>query len=64
MKANEDFLIWEELKSALDELETVLKTKNPTHIRDFMKRIVDGYRPLTEIVDWTYLNRSTGGRSF
>lgn len=50
MKANEDFLSWEDLKIKLDTLENALNLNNILLIRESLKDLVAGYQP-EDLVD-------------
>jgi FlaA1/EpsC-like NDP-sugar epimerase len=63
MKAHEDFIGWMELKERLVSLESALNTNNVNAIRDLMIKLVAGYVPDDEIVDWVYLRQGSGVNS-
>jgi len=50
MKANENYLIWEDLKIKLDTLENALNLNNILLIRESLKDLVAGYQP-EDLVD-------------
>jgi hypothetical protein len=50
MKANENYLIWEDLKIKLDTLENALNLNNILLIRESLKDLVTGYQP-EDLVD-------------
>lgn len=54
MKAHEDFLPWVELEPELRSLEMALSVNDIGVIRLIMKKLVNGYSPSEEIVDWIY----------
>jgi FlaA1/EpsC-like NDP-sugar epimerase len=54
MKAHEDFLPWQKLKSKLVELETALDANDVPMIRSHLEDIVTGYQPDGEVVDWVW----------
>jgi FlaA1/EpsC-like NDP-sugar epimerase len=57
MKANEDFIAWEELETKLNALEVALNVNDVGVIRLMMKQLVIGYSPSDDIVDWVYLQQ-------
>ncbi len=57
MKAHEEFIRWEELEGKLDALAIALSVNDVGVIRLMMEKLVSGYRPSEEIVDWVYLEQ-------
>jgi FlaA1/EpsC-like NDP-sugar epimerase len=57
MKANEEFIAWEELEGKLNALEVALSVNDVGVIRLMMKQLVSGYIPSNDIVDWVYLEQ-------
>jgi FlaA1/EpsC-like NDP-sugar epimerase len=57
MKAQEEFLPWEELEAKLNALEMALNVNDVGVIRTMMQQLVYGYTPSDEIVDWVYLEQ-------
>jgi FlaA1/EpsC-like NDP-sugar epimerase len=57
MKAQEEFLPWEELEAKLSALEMALNVNDVGVIRIMMQQLVYGYAPSDEIVDWVYLEQ-------
>ena len=57
MKAHEEFLPWAELEGKLNSLEMVLNVNDVGVIRLIMEKLVTGYTPSDEIVDWVYLEQ-------
>jgi FlaA1/EpsC-like NDP-sugar epimerase len=57
MKAHEEFTPWAELESKLDALEMALNVNDVGVIRLMMQKLVAGYTPTGEIVDWVYLEQ-------
>lgn len=55
MKANEEFLPWEELKPKLDALSVALGVNDVPVIRRMLENLVVGYQPAGDIVDWVQL---------
>jgi FlaA1/EpsC-like NDP-sugar epimerase len=55
MKANEEFLQWDELESKLNILNGALESNNVPVIRTLLKELVPGYHPETEVVDWVWM---------
>jgi len=57
MKAHEDFLSWSDLEAKLNTLEMALNVNDVGVIRLMMEKLVTGYTPSDEIVDWVYLEQ-------
>ena len=57
MKAHEDFLSWSDLEAKLNTLEMALNVNDVGVIRLMMEKLVNGYTPSDEIVDWVYLEQ-------
>lgn len=57
MKAHEEFIPWTELEDKLKSLELALNVNDIDVIRLMMKKLVAGYVPSNEIVDWVYLEQ-------
>jgi FlaA1/EpsC-like NDP-sugar epimerase len=57
MKAHEEFLPWAELEGQLRSLEMALNVNDVGVIRLMMEKLVTGYTPSDEIVDWVYLEQ-------
>ena len=57
MKAHEEFIPWAELEGQLSSLELALNVNDVGVIRLMMEKLVTGYTPGDEIVDWVYLER-------
>lgn len=62
MKAHEDFLSWTVLEEKLRELSAAMDANNIGAMRALMQRIVSGYAPNGDIVDWIYLKQEAAGR--
>ena len=56
--ANEEFLEWEVLKTALDQLIAAARRDDCEQIRVLLRQLVSGYQPQGEIVDLLYQRRS------
>ena len=54
MRAQEDLLPWARLEDDLKKLEMLLNVNDVGAIRIMLERLVSGYRPSTNIVDWIY----------
>ena len=52
MKANEDFLPWPELKDYLEQLSQMVEENDVAAIRSLLAKLVTGFAPSAEIVDW------------
>jgi FlaA1/EpsC-like NDP-sugar epimerase len=57
MKAHEEFIPWAELEGQLRSLEMALNVNDVGVIRLMMEKLVAGYTPSDEIVDWVYLEQ-------
>ncbi|MGX1017715.1 FlaA1/EpsC-like NDP-sugar epimerase [Pseudomonas sp. Y3 TE3536] len=57
MSASEDFLTWEELKDALNQLLGAAAADDFVRVRQLLRETVIGYAPEGEIVDWIYQQR-------
>ncbi|MEJ2754489.1 MAG: nucleoside-diphosphate sugar epimerase/dehydratase [Gammaproteobacteria bacterium] len=54
LRAQDDYLPWSELKEKLNSLRTALECNDVDVIRGILERLVSGYKPNGEIVDWVY----------
>jgi FlaA1/EpsC-like NDP-sugar epimerase len=57
MKAHEEFMPWAEFEAQLSALEIALNVNDVGVIRLIMQKLVPGYNPSDEIVDWVYLEQ-------
>lgn len=57
MKAHEEFIPWADLGGKLNALEMALHINDAGVIRLMMEKLVSGYTPSDEIVDWVYLEQ-------
>lgn len=57
MKAHEDFIPWSELEGSLEALLIALGLNDVTTIRMMMAKLVSGYTPNGDIVDWVFIER-------
>lgn len=57
MKANEDYLDWESLKSRMVVLVEAIREDDFIRVRQILRELVSGYCPEGEIVDWVYQQR-------
>lgn len=55
MKAHEEFVAWSDLETTLKALEMALDVNDVSVIRLMMQKLVTGYTPNAEIVDWVYM---------
>ena len=51
MRAEEDFLVWEELQNLLNKLQMACREMALTEIRAILLEAVDGFEPKEEISD-------------
>jgi FlaA1/EpsC-like NDP-sugar epimerase len=63
MRAEEDFLLWDELKPLLDQLWTACQRLDCTKAREVLLRAVVGYSPTKEVEDLVWRQRNTGTRA-
>jgi FlaA1/EpsC-like NDP-sugar epimerase len=52
MKAHEEFLSWDDLQQELEKLNVALDTCDAQLIRTMLKKLVPGYQPNGDAVDW------------
>ena len=52
MKAHEEFLSWSDLQQELEKLDLALDACDGKLIRDMVKKLVPGYQPNGDVVDW------------
>jgi FlaA1/EpsC-like NDP-sugar epimerase len=57
VKAHEDFVPWSELEDRLKSLEIALGVNDVSVIRLMMAKLVSGYTPSAEIVDWVFMEQ-------
>ena len=57
MKANEDFIAWSDLESRLRELSGALDVNDVSTIRLMITKLVSGYTPSGDIVDWIFMEQ-------
>ncbi len=58
MKAHEAFVSWEEMQGALLELDAALQANDVPALREFLAKMVHGYVPSNDVVDWVYLKNN------
>lgn len=58
MRASENRLDWEALKTVLDSLALAIADDNYPAIRELFAEVVDGYHPESGVVDWIHLHHS------
>ncbi len=63
MKAQEEFLPWTELEDSLRSLDMALGVNDVSVIRLMLQKLVPGYTPSDEIVDWVYLAQEAEAQS-
>ncbi|WP_160083248.1 nucleoside-diphosphate sugar epimerase/dehydratase [Pseudomonas sp. 8AS] len=59
MRANEEYLSWEALKVALNELLSAVGHDDYDKVRQLLRKMVNGYSPEGEIVDWLHVQHRT-----
>jgi FlaA1/EpsC-like NDP-sugar epimerase len=57
MRAQEEFIPWDQYEAKLKSLELALNVNDVGVIQLMMQRLVAGYVPSDEIVDWVYLEQ-------
>ena len=62
MRAQEDFLAWPVLETELQSLQQALAANDVAQIRSSMEKLVSGYVPNAEIVDWIYMAQEAESR--
>jgi FlaA1/EpsC-like NDP-sugar epimerase len=55
MRAHEDFIPWSDLEGSLEALQVALSVNDISVMRLMMAKLVSGYRPNGDIVDWVYM---------
>jgi FlaA1/EpsC-like NDP-sugar epimerase len=63
MRAEEDYLPWEELKPLLDHIWTACQRLDCTKAREVLLRAVIGYSPTKEVEDLVWRQRDVGARA-
>jgi FlaA1/EpsC-like NDP-sugar epimerase len=57
LKAQENFVPWEQLQGQLHSLNLALSVNDVPLIRSFLQKLVTGYQPSDEVVDWVHLEQ-------
>jgi len=57
MRANEEHLPWEQLKTRVGELLDAVEHDDYERVRQLLRETVSGYKPEGEIVDWIHMKR-------
>jgi FlaA1/EpsC-like NDP-sugar epimerase len=57
LKAHEKFVPWERLEGQLHSLNLALSVNDVPLIRSFLQKLVTGYQPSDEVVDWVHLEQ-------
>ena len=57
LKAQEKFVPWEQLQGQLHSLNLALSVNDVPLIRSFLQKLVAGYQPSDEVVDWVHLEQ-------
>ena len=57
LKAHEKFVPWEQLQGQLHSLNLALSVNDVPLIRNFLQKLVTGYQPSDEVVDWVHLEQ-------
>jgi FlaA1/EpsC-like NDP-sugar epimerase len=62
MRAEEDFLPWDEIKPLLDQLWNACQRLDCNKVREILLRAVAGYVPTKEVEDLVWRQRNAGAR--
>jgi FlaA1/EpsC-like NDP-sugar epimerase len=57
LKAQEKFVPWEQLQEQLHSLNLALSVNDVPLIRSYLQKLVTGYQPSDEVVDWVHLEQ-------
>ena len=55
MKANEQYLSWQQLQGKLNALSIAMSVNDVPVIRAMLQELVSGYQPSGEVVDWVHM---------
>jgi FlaA1/EpsC-like NDP-sugar epimerase len=58
LRAHDDFLTWENLEPELDTLLMAINLNDIGVVRKILEKVVNGYQPNEEVVDWIFLEQS------
>ena len=58
MKAQEEFMPWDELQARLNALQTCMQANDVPAIRGMLQELVPGYSPTGDVVDWVSMAQS------
>jgi FlaA1/EpsC-like NDP-sugar epimerase len=61
MRANEEFVPWPEFQKSLEQLSWIVEKNDVVAMRSLLARLVSGYSPSADIVDW--VNNATDPRA-
>ena len=56
MRADEECIEWNELKSKLEILRSSMEASDIQRLQQIIKELVPGYKPSSPLVDWSYLS--------
>ena len=57
LKAQEKFMPWEQLQGQLHSFNLALSVNDVPLIRSFLQKLVTGYQPSDDVVDWVHLEQ-------
>ena len=57
MRANEEFLEWDQLKEEIRELTAAIDVNDAPLILNLLQKLVSGYQPEERVVDWVWLSK-------
>lgn len=55
MRANESYMPWDVLEAELELLAQALSTRQMVRVRLILQRLVAGYKPANDVMDWLHL---------
>lgn len=55
MRANEEYMIWEQMKTVLNKLLLAIKEENYQSVQECLVNTVAGYQAESDMMDWDYL---------
>jgi len=58
LKANEEFVSWDELRVDLMSMQIAIENNDIAVINTILLKLVKGYKPDEKIVDWVYMEQN------
>lgn len=62
MRARDEYLPWPQLQGEIEALDSALRANNALVVRQMLAKLVSGYVPSGEIVDWVFLEQEMRAR--